>query len=193
MSWPEAAARRRYHVGNVHGRLLREARSILVSEGLPHLNLRALAARVGIAPGSVYHHYENKAALLAELASDGFRELEGALQDAMDAPPGARIRTLARAYFEFARTQAPLFALMFDPAVMNQPGVGLARESAFKVLEQAVAFALPSRDPEALNKIALAVWACGHGAATLRSADPALQEGLIEDVIQGLELLFGRR
>ena len=58
---------RRYHVGDLPGRLLREARDMLEDGGLKQLNLRALAARTGITAGSMYHHYESKRALLAEL------------------------------------------------------------------------------------------------------------------------------
>jgi hypothetical protein len=45
-----------------------------------------------------------------------------------------------------------------------------------------------------VHKVALAVWACGHGAASMTLADPNDAEGrLMEDVIQGLEALFRRR
>ena len=47
---------------------------------------------------------------------------------------------------------------------------------------------------DTIHKVALAVWACGHGAASLTlSDDTAAQSSLMEDVIQGLEALFGRR
>ena len=60
-------AGRKYHVGELRSRLLREARGML-DEGQP-LHLRALAARAGITAGSMYHHYENKTELLGELAA----------------------------------------------------------------------------------------------------------------------------
>ncbi|MDP1616733.1 TetR/AcrR family transcriptional regulator [Phenylobacterium sp.] len=195
MAWSDAAARRRYHVGNLRAQLLEEARAILDQGGLAQLNLRTLAARTGIAPGSVYHHYAGKAELLAELAALGFQQLELQLSDAMaTAPHGGRIRTLARTYFAFSKAEAALFGLMFDPTVANYSAVETARDRCFAVLEAAVAVALPSReDAVEINKIARAVWACGHGAASLRTADPHRQDELMEDVIQGLELMFGRR
>lgn len=195
MAWSDAAARRRYHVGNLRAQLLEEARAILDQGGLTQLNLRALASRTGIAPGSVYHHYAGKAELLAELAALGFHQLELELGDAMaTAPHGRRIRTLARTYFAFSKAEAALFGLMFDPAVATYPAVETARDRCFAVLEGAVAVALPARqDTTEINKIARAVWACGHGAASLRTADPLRQDELMEDVIQGLELMFGRR
>lgn len=195
MAWSDAAARRRYHVGNLRAQLLEEARAILAEGGLAHLNLRSLASRAGIAPGSVYHHYEGKAELLAELAAAGFRELEEGLKVAQEAAqPGSRIRTLARTYYAFSKAEPPLFSLMFDPAVAAHATVEAARDRCFAVLESAVAVALPSRsDPDQIEKIARAVWASAHGAASLRPAEPDGQDELMEDVIMGLELLFGRR
>lgn len=196
MAWFEAGVRRRsYHVGNLRAQLLEEARALLELGGLSQLNLRALAARAGIAPGSVYHHYASKQALLAGLAAAGFGELEATLRAAAGAEV-LPIRTCAQAYFAFARAQPALYALMFDPPVLSDPEVDAARTRAFEVLEDAIA-AAPSqsdRDRRTIHQIALAVWACGHGAASMTLADPSDQEArLMDDVIFGLEALFGRR
>ncbi|MDP1872567.1 TetR/AcrR family transcriptional regulator [Phenylobacterium sp.] len=195
MTWSDIAARRRYHVGNLRAQLLEEARAIVEEGGVAKLNLRTLAARAGIAAGSVYHHYSGKGELLAELAAAGFLELEQRLKAAQDsAQEGKRIRTLARAYFAYSKTDAAMFGLMFDPAVATHPGVEQARVRCFAVLQAAVAVALPARkDIAQIDKIAWAVWACGHGAASLRASDAERADELMEDVIQGLELLFGRR
>ncbi|MDO8900755.1 MAG: TetR/AcrR family transcriptional regulator [Phenylobacterium sp.] len=195
MAWSDITARRRYHVGNLRAQLLEEARAIVEEGGVSHLNLRALAARTGIAAGSVYHHYSGKAELLSELAASGFHDLERRLTEAQaSAREGRRIATLARAYFAFSRSDAALFGLMFDPLVAAHPAVEAARDRCFSVLQAAVAVALPARkDSAQIDKITRAVWACGHGAASLRSSDAQGEDELMEDVIQGLELLFGRR
>lgn len=197
MTWTDAALRRRsYHVGNLRTQLLTEARALLETGGRSELSLRALAARAGIAPGSVYHHYASKSALLAELASAGFRELEAILREAMKPGPGATpIRSSALAYFNFARAQPALYELMFDPCLMS-PEIAAARESAFGMLKAAIA-ASPSQqdaEPEVIQKVALAVFACGHGAASLVSAqDPDGSARMMDDIIQGLEALFRPR
>jgi AcrR family transcriptional regulator len=198
MPWAPGIApkRRGYHVGNLRAQLLEEARTLLETVGLGQLNLRALASRAGIAPGSVYHHYASKQALLAGLAAEGFGELETALREAAAAAQPLPIRACALAYFGFARAQPALYALMFDPLILAEPSVDAARDKAFAVLEQAIATA-PSqsdREPDLVHKVALAVWACGHGAAAMTLADPSDVDGrLMEDVIQGLEALFRRR
>ena len=195
MPWASGTARRGYHVGNLRAQLLGEARALLEAGGLTRLSLRALAGRAGIAAGSVYHHYASKQALLAGLAAAGFGELEAALRAAAAAAQPAPIRACALAYFAFARAQPALYSLMFDPLILTEPEVGAARDRTFRVLEGAIAAAASQadRDPRVVHKVALAVWACGHGAASMTLADTADVEGrLMEDVIQGLEALFRR-
>ena len=183
---------RRYHVGDLPGRLIREAREMLEEGGLKQLNLRALAARAGITAGSMYHHYESKTALLAELAAGGFMELRRDLERAdHEAGAGRRLRGWATGYFHFARREPALFGLMFDPEIAELPQVVVARAAALAVLHRIVtevASAQGRADPP-LRHITLAVWAAAHGAAGLAPSTPEGGE-LIEDVIAGLETLF---
>lgn len=196
MAWTDDPLRRRaYHVGNVRTELLDQARSLLEEGGLGRLSLRSLAARAGVAPGSVYHHFDSKAALLAELARAGFDKLKAELSKAAEAAgEGQRIRACALAFFGFARREPALYALMFDPEIIAAAGLGPARNGAFEVLEAVVANAASQqgRSPDIVHRVALAVWACGHGAASMTLADPGDDE-LMEDVIQGLGALFRRR
>lgn len=196
MPWADAdpSRRRGYHVGNLRIQLLDEARALLDDGGPAKLNLRTLAARAGIAPGSVYHHYASKNALLAGLAAEGFRELEAELNASAE-QDGTPIRAAALAYFGFARRRSGVYALMFDPAILAEEEVSAARDRAFGVLEQLIAHAASQsgRTPEQVHKVALAVWACGHGAASMTLAGDDSESPLMEDVIQGLEVLFGRR
>lgn len=196
MSWADVDPNRRrsYHVGNLRALLLAEARALLTEGGPANLNLRNLAARAGIAAGSVYHHYANKNALLAGLAAEGFRELEDALR--LAAGSERPIRDSALAYFRFAALQPGIYALMFDPPILRSAEVTAARDSAFAVLEGVIGASAGQQDrtPEQIHKVALAVWACGHGAASMTLASAEGEDTpLMEDVIQGLEVLFRRR
>jgi AcrR family transcriptional regulator len=181
--------RGRYHVGDLPGRLIREARGMLEEGGLKQLNLRALAARAGITAGSMYHHYESKTALLAELAAGGFKELQRELERAgRDAGQGRRLRGWASAYFGFARREPALFGLMFDPEIAALAAVAEAREAALASLRRIVAEVTAAQgQPEApLEQITLAVWSASHGAALLGSSE----DDVIDEVIVGLEALF---
>jgi AcrR family transcriptional regulator len=184
--------RRRYHVGDLPGRLLREARELLEEGGLKQLNLRSLAARAGITAGSMYHHYESKRALLGELAVSGFMELGRELERAdRKAAAGRRLRGWATAYFRFAQREPALFGLMFDPEIAELPAVVEARRAALAALRRIVGevAAGQGRADPPLDQIAQAVWAAAHGAASLAISAPG-RAGLIDEVISGLEALF---
>lgn len=184
--------RRRYHPGDLPGRLLREARELLEEGGLKQLNLRTLAARSGIAAGSMYYHYESKAALLGQLAAAGFLELRQELEKADgEAAVGRRLRAWATAYFAFAEREPALFGLMFDPAIAELGQVAEARGAALAVLRRIVTevAAAQGRIDAPLDQITLAVWAAAHGAAAL-APTAADRPQLMDDVIAGLEALF---
>jgi AcrR family transcriptional regulator len=183
---------RRYHAGDLPGRLLREARDMLEGGGLKQLSLRALAARAGITAASMYHHYDSKRALLAELAALGFGELRRSLEQAdRDAVAGGRLRAWATGYFAYARAEPAMFALMFDPDIAELAVVAEARDAALARLHHVVGEVVEAlgRDRAPVGKITLAVWAAAHGAAGLSAARPGQPE-LIDDVITGLGALF---
>jgi AcrR family transcriptional regulator len=184
--------RRRYHAGDLPGRLIREARELLDEGGLKHLNLRALAARAGITAGSLYHHYESKTALLGVVAAGGFSELRQELLGAdKAAAEGRRLRGWATAYFHFAIREPALFSLMFEEDIAGLPQVVEAREAALDVLRRIVAevAGAQGRNAPPRDEVTLAIWTASHGAACLAGSAPARGE-LIEDVIVGLEALF---
>jgi AcrR family transcriptional regulator len=186
------AERRRYHVGDLPGRLVREAREMLEEGGLKQLNLRDLAARTGITAGSMYHHYESKRALLGQLAVSGFMELGRELERAdREAAAGRRLRGWATAYFRFAQREPALFGLMFDPEIAELAPVAAARRNALAVLRRMVGevAAAQGRNDPPLDQITQAVWAAAHGAAALAPSAPGRTE-LIDEVIVGLEALF---
>jgi AcrR family transcriptional regulator len=185
-------AGRRYHVGDLRGRLMREARDMLDEGGLKQLNLRALAARAGITAGSMYHHYESKAELLGELAAGGFKELRHELEAAdRAAGEGQRLRGWATGYFNFACREPALFALMFDPDMAELAPVSEARAAALAGLHAIVGdvAAAQRRVAAPVDNITLAVWAAAHGAAALSSSSPN-RSNLMDDVITGLDALF---
>jgi AcrR family transcriptional regulator len=183
----------RHYPGEVPGRLVREAREMLKEGGPKQMNLRALAARAGITAGSVYHHYESKTELLGVLAAGGFAELRRELERASrEAEVIARLRAWAKAYCRFAEREPGLFELMFDPEIAGLANVGEARAAAIADLRQIVAEVAGryGRGGRHAEEVTLAIWAAAHGAASLGASAPTRSK-LIEDVITGLEALFG--
>ncbi|MFT3800940.1 MAG: TetR/AcrR family transcriptional regulator [Burkholderiaceae bacterium] len=161
-----------YHVGNLAPRLLTAARAMLEEVGPTRLSLRAVADRVGVSSAAAYHHYANRAELIAHLAAQGFDELGAALARRDARRSGERkLRDASLIYFRFARANPALYQLMFGPefaADEGIPALRTAREQAFGKLTDIIAEVL-GRDSQAaeVRRAARAAWAGTHGLASL--------------------------
>src|SRR6187455_3563616 len=67
--------RRSYHHGNLRRALLDEALTTIRTEGVDGLTLREIGARLGVSRTALYRHFADKRALLAAVATEGFRML----------------------------------------------------------------------------------------------------------------------
>lgn len=76
----------------VASELLNAAESVLVKDGMRGLTVRAVAAKAGVAPMSVYNQFGGKAGLLAALPLRGLGRLEVAMEAGEEADARARLR-----------------------------------------------------------------------------------------------------
>lgn len=192
--------RRNYHVGNVRGQLLAAARDILHESGRTGLSLRAIADRAGVAPGTVYYHYADKAALLAGLAVDGFRQLADAMRAAYESRgQEGGLRTTGYAYLAFLREKPELYELMYEARdAGRREDVAAAEAEAFAVSRAAIVADYEGlHPPELAHKIAEAIWAWGRGIAcfSLSRGAPGAgpEDGALDSAVRGLEALIMRR
>src|SRR5258708_25129280 len=118
---------------NLRQRALRCAHRLIETRCAAELNLRELAAELGTGVASLYYHFANKDALLAELAIDGFHGLQRAIENAVRAPGHkTRFHACAGAYLRFTREQPRLYALMYDERILaGHPGARHAEQAAF--------------------------------------------------------------
>src|SRR5271166_6680962 len=164
-------ARTDYHHGSLRRALIEAAVRVVAKRGIDALNLRELAARVGVTPGAPYHHFPNRRELLRGIAEEGFEKFEALLiaeRDAAPADASARLEALGRAYVSFAVAHPGYFRVMFhgDAMASGLTGPGLR---AFDLLRDAIvacqdAGAAPKGDPAPL---VLTAWSAVHGLATL--------------------------
>jgi AcrR family transcriptional regulator len=175
-----------YHHGALRAALIRSAREILESEGYEALTLRAAARRAGVSQAAPYNHFADKAALLASIATLGFKEFAAAMRDEMSVAedPQARLNAAGIAYVAFATSNPGLFKLMFGSSVREASGdadLDAARTSAYEVLRGAV-HSVPQSIPSdaAHDELeSLRSWAFVHGLATM------INEGTIAPDIYG--------
>src|SRR5215831_17121958 len=73
-----------YHHGDLERSLVEAALVTIQEEGVEALTLRGVGARLGVSRTALYRHFEDKTALLARVALEGFRLFREALQTAVD-------------------------------------------------------------------------------------------------------------
>lgn len=193
--------RQHYHVGNLAEQLLASARTMLEEVGVAKLSLRALCSRLGVTPTAAYHHFTNRAELLAQLATQGYLELAEVLSEKNAALPiQEKIRGFCMIYLNFARSNPALYQLMFGPelAFEQMPEHLLtARQLAFSKLEAMVADLLKQTPDSAdVRNAALASWSYIHGLTALllhgvlQRPTQMPDQRIIERTLAGFELLF---
>ena len=108
---------KKYHHGDLKPALLDETARILREEGESALSLRRLASNLGVSRTAPYNHFENKDALLAAVAEEGFRRFENAMKDTRrrhrDSTGNETLRALVRTYLKFALNNHEYYDLMY--------------------------------------------------------------------------------
>jgi Transcriptional regulator len=185
-------------------RLVATAREYLDTEGLDGIGLREIARRAGLSHGAPLRHFPTLGALLAAVASDGFRDLMAAVDDAIRAVPAdAPIERLAAAAFgyqKFALAHPGVFGLMFrgdlcdtsDPEYATTGGMAFGQLVALVADAQAAGFH-PDAEPAELAGV---LWATSHGLASLHlhgalapttgQVDPAALQRLSNTIVFGI-------
>lgn len=188
-------AKKPYHHGALREALLSQALRDLESVGLEGISLRGLAETAGVSKTAPYRHFTDKRELLVTLAADGFRLLAEALEavmpptgatgnvaaeraaaqsaaaEAVPADPKMGLRSLFRAYMDFARDRPALYKLMISRLgyELHSEACRLNSERALSCLIRAVQAAQASgwhRQQDQMSLV-LSLWASVHGWATL--------------------------
>ena len=61
-----------YHHGDLRRTLITISVDLIDRQGIDALNLRNLASLAGVSSGAPYHHFADRAELLAAIAQEGF-------------------------------------------------------------------------------------------------------------------------
>ncbi len=172
------AKKRAYHHGDLERALVETAVRMIEDEGVQALTLRGVGARLGVSRTALYRHFDDKQALLARVASEGFRRFHEALASAVARADKRRrdpMPAMAAAYLQFARANPSHYQTMFSGVLTDwtgYPELVLHAEAAFNVLldtirRQQKQGRIGAGDPIELAEI---TWAMSHGIATLGMA-----------------------
>ncbi|MGV8920825.1 MAG: TetR/AcrR family transcriptional regulator [Pseudomonas sp.] len=179
-----------YHHGNLREALIEGGLALLEEYGAAELSQRLLARQLGVSQTAPYHHFGDKNALLAALATEGFRRSANVLKSATIEKQSLerRVRGLCAGYVRFAREKPELFRLMYGTAVQRKneyPELVAASTEAFEALATKVAEMITDFDITHVDarQATTSLLGLSHGLAHLvvdRRVSPILSE-LIDD------------
>jgi len=177
-SVPSLERRQRERV-QTRQKILDAARRMFVQRGYEATTMRAIAAKIGYTPTAIYHHFEDKEALVAELSALDFRAFAQALRDiGAVADPVERLRRTGRAYVAFGVANPMHYQFLFmtrrpkeSPTRAGQRDPG---EDAYGFLRQTCADAIAAgrMRPEFTDadEVAQIAWGAMHGLVALHIA-----------------------
>ena len=165
-------SREAYHHGDLRAALVAAGIELLEERGPYALSLREVARQVGVSATATYRHFDDKDALLAAIAAEGFTELGERFGGAAEAmgEPSDRLAAVGMAYVGFARERPTMFRLMFGGAIPVEAlkgGEARYGGAAFDALLAAVAAGGRSPDDPRLLPDAVRAWSLVHGYAML--------------------------
>jgi AcrR family transcriptional regulator len=178
----EARKAQTYHHGDLKTALRTEAERILVERGVDDVGLREIARALGVSHNAPYRHYENRAALLADIAAGGFRRLKALVEQAAAGDdPRWGVIDFGHKYIRFAMTEPAIFRLMMGKELSKPQYVELktAADGVFEIFcGMLVAIGIPA---PAIPQ-GLALWSLVHGMAILLLDDRIEEHGGAIDV-----------
>jgi AcrR family transcriptional regulator len=156
--------------GNLRETVLAAAIDIVNNEGVGALSMREVARRAGVSHQAPYHHFADKAEILAQISIQGFELLTEAMNDAL-ASSVEPAEAAFNAYVTFALNHTGHFKIMFRPElcmVETHEGAKAAADRAMNSLMMLVRRVAPANisEREAFDWAVL-LWAQVHGTATL--------------------------
>ncbi|MEM9188853.1 MAG: TetR/AcrR family transcriptional regulator [Myxococcota bacterium] len=168
-------ARATYHHGDLQKALVRGALEVIDEKGVDGLSLRAVARKAGVSAAAPYHHFQNRAELLAGIAAEGFELLHRACADAKaatDPEPIAQLTAMGTAYARFALANPGHFRVMFRPEISDRtefPALEAVSAPVFEELRQTVldcqtAGHIPPGDH---RRAVMLAWSAVHGVSAL--------------------------
>lgn len=161
--------------GDLRAGLIRAGLHLLKEETLENVTLRKVAAAAGVSHVATYHHFENKNALLAAIAEEGFRDFFAEFETLL-AEAGQEFYALYRGmgwtYMRFIIEQPQLARIMFGGTYLDYkqyPRLRALSLRTYRTLRRIVARGIAEGKiaPGQLKAKTLASWSMIHGMAML--------------------------
>lgn len=172
---------------------------LIAEGGVGALSMREVARRAGVSHQAPYHHFADRAAILAAVAGEGFRRLAEALESAREPKKSAaaQLITSGRAYVRFAAEHPAYFRVMFRPELVEldaYPEAMAEAARAYAALQSLVDLAIEEELIEAKmaeGTVTLS-WAIVHGLASLLLDGPLGRSGDEAAIVDGAFAAYRR-
>lgn len=170
-------------------RIVAAARMIAEHEGWDAVTIRRLAKEIEYSQPVLYSHFENRDAIVAAVAVEGFEELTAVLREAAGEATGRRdvLKNVSLAYFAFALSRPALYEAMFILPTHLRFAEARTRPELHTAFEALAAVVSPfCVDVELATET---FWAALHGLAELDRSGrirPGMQDERIELVVQAI-------
>lgn len=146
--------------------ILDAAEHLLATVGESGLSIREVCARAGVTAPTIYHHFGDKAALVARVVEDCFADFGNAFAHrAAPADPVEALRWAFDRYVEYGLRHPIHYRLMFGTRPSRPSPAGLASYDGLRRRVMAIANAGRLRAP--LEQATAAFWASVHGVTSL--------------------------
>jgi AcrR family transcriptional regulator len=164
-----------YHHGDLRRVLIETALAMVREEGAWSFTLREVARRAGVSHAAPYNHFEDKSALLAEVAVLGFQALRQSMETAARGRSASwhqAVIGIGTAYVRFGVENPAHYRLMFGPDLADRerhPTLAQAADAAFAALTDTLAAGQAAGEfrSGSVRDQALAAWSLVHGLTTL--------------------------
>jgi AcrR family transcriptional regulator len=160
-----------YHHGDLKVSLKKAALRLVREKGPRGFSLNEASRLAGVTVAAPYRHFEDKDALLAEIARDGYELMAIEVQAAANEVTGVRQKIIeaGMAYLHFAIHHSDYFTVMFQSGLEKSkyPELEQSAQAAFGIiLDLSMQF---EKTPELGLQRAIAAWGLVHGLATLEA------------------------
>jgi AcrR family transcriptional regulator len=146
--------------------ILDAAERLLAQGGEEGLSIREVCALAGVTPPTIYHHFGDKAALLARVVDDCFADFDRAFAGrAAPSDPLEALRWVFDRYLEYGLAHPTHYRLMFERRQARPSPSGLASYDGLR--RRVAAIATAGRLVAPVEDAAAAFWSIAHGVTSL--------------------------
>lgn len=167
------AERKEREKEDVRRKILDAAHHLFEAHGYENVTMRAVADAIEYSPTTIYHHFENKDALVEALCFEDFERLTSAMnRGPLPKDPVERLKALGRAYVAFGLANPNHYRFMFmtggdwknhakDPGTPPSQSYAVLREVVVQAMEEGY---FKKADVDLISQV---VWSAIHGVVSL--------------------------